>query len=389
LRTDLILEDTTLRDGEQAPGVAFSARTKAVILDGLLRAGVRWIELGIPAIGGEELRFVREAAERQDEGHLVVWNRGIRSEVQDSLDLGFDHVHIGLPTSDLHLEASVRRDRSWLLATARELIGMAKDAGAFVSISAEDLARTEIGFLQEYAGVVREAGADRLRLSDTVGTMTPEQYGTRVRAVVSATDIDVQCHAHNDFGLGLANTLAGLAAGARYFHVTVNGMGERAGMADLAQASALLQLRYDRDLGIDLAQLTGLSQLVVEATGHNLLPWQPVVGASVFTHESGIHVGGMLRDTATFEPFSPELVGGARRYVLGKHSGRAAVRWALQEAGIRPEEELLGQCLQRVRQLAIERGSPTSEAVCEIYLGLVHEHDSAEPSAAAEHAVQP
>jgi isopropylmalate/homocitrate/citramalate synthase len=362
VRQDLIVEDTTLRDGEQAPGVAFDAVVKRRILDALLEAGVRWIEIGIPAMGGEETRFIAETADRQDEAYLVVWNRGVRADVEQSLRLGFRHVHIGLPTSDLHLDVSVRRDRRWLLRTAKDLIALAKDRGAFVSISAEDLARTEPGFLQEYAGMVQDAGADRLRLSDTVGLLSPEGYGARVAAVAGSASIDLQCHAHNDFGLGLANTLAGLAAGARYFHATVNGIGERAGMADLAQTCAALALLYQRDVGVDLSKLTGLSRIVARACGHPVPPWQPVVGGNVFAHESGIHVRGMMRDTAAFEPFPPELVGGQRRYVLGKHSGRALVDHVLRAEGLQPDEEDLGHCLAQVRALAVAKAGVVSAA---------------------------
>lgn len=375
MRNDIILEDTTLRDGEQTPGVAFSFDTKTRILNALLAAGVRWVEVGIPAMGGEEQRFVQSLVERQDEAHLVVWHRGVREDVEKTLDLGFRHVHIGLPTSKVHLAASVRKDRTWLLSTARSLIAMAKDRGAFVSISAEDLARTEIGFLQEYAGVVAEAGADRLRLSDTVGVMTPQQYGERVAAVTATADIDLQCHTHNDFGLGMANTVAGLQAGARYFHVTVNGIGERAGMTDLAQAATTLALLYDVDLGLDLTQLRGLSRVVAAAAHHDVVPWQPVVGDNVFAHESGIHVNGMLRDTSSFEPFPPEKVGGTRRYVLGKHSGRAQIGWMLEQRGMVPQEELLPPCLERVRDRAIDNGGhvPDDELV-EIYQDLQRQH---------------
>jgi homocitrate synthase NifV len=360
MRDDVILEDTTLRDGEQTPGVAFPAETKTRILDALIDAGIRWIEVGIPAIGGDELRFVHSVVDRQDEARLVAWHRGIAEELKSSLDLGFRTVHIGLPTSALHLSSSVRKDRAWLLATARSLVHLAKDRGAFVSISAEDLARTDIGFLQEYAAVVQEAGADRLRLSDTVGLLTPESYGKRVAAVRSACDIDLQCHAHNDFGLALANTLAGLRAGARYFHATVNGMGERAGMVDLAQAVLTLTRLYGCSLGVDAAKLRALSATVASAAGHGLPPWQPITGENVFSHESGIHVSGMLRDSATFEPFPPEVVGGTRRYVLGKHSGRALVRWMLEHEGVEPQEDLLTPCLAEVRERAIRSGGAVS-----------------------------
>jgi homocitrate synthase NifV len=374
MRDDLVLEDTTLRDGEQTPGIAFDKAAKTGILDALIGAGVGWVEIGIPAMGGEELEFIRSVVDRQDEARLVVWHRGVREDVQRSLDMGFRCVHIGLPTSAVHLKSSVRRDRGWLIETARSLVGMAKDRGAFVSISAEDLARTEIGFLQEYAGVIRDAGADRLRLSDTIGLLTPEQYGERVAAVTDACDVDVQCHAHNDFGLGVANTLAGLRAGARYFHVAVNGIGERAGMADLAQMVVILRKLFGIDLGIDLTKLKGISDLVAAATGHPVPPWQPVVGDNVFAHESGIHAKGMLRDTSTFEPFPPEDVGGRRRYVLGKHSGRGLVKWVLEQQGVQPREDLLQRCLDEVRSLAVSRpgGVMTGELV-DIYRGALVE----------------
>jgi homocitrate synthase NifV len=346
----ILLEDTTLRDGEQTPGVAFPAETKRRILDLLISAGVKSIEIGIPAMGGDELAFVESCVDRQHEAQLVVWHRGVASEVKRSLDMGFRALHIGLPTSQIHLDASIRKDRDWLLSTARALVSTAKDRGAFVSISAEDVGRTEIGFLQEYAGTVAEAGADRLRLSDTIGVLTPDQYATRVRAAVGAADIAVQCHTHNDFGLATANTLAGLQAGATWFHATVNGLGERAGMPDLAQMVVTLKRLYDIDVG---------------------------VGRNVFAHESGIHANGMLRDTSSFEPYPPEYVGGERRYVIGKHSGRANVRWALQTEGIEPREELLGACLDAVREAAVQaRGSVEPSLVRDVYAALAPEDSS-------------
>ena len=362
MRDDVILEDTTLRDGEQAPGVAFDGTAKLAILAALIDAGVRWVEVGIPAMGGSERDYLSAALEYADRATLVAWNRGVRADVAESLDMGYRAVHIGLPASALHLRSSVGKDRDWLLRTARDLVAYAKDRGAFVSISAEDIARTEPAFLAEYAGVVHEAGADRLRLSDTVGMLGPAEYAARVRAVVDAAPIDVQCHAHNDYGLGLANTLAGLEAGARYFHVAVNGIGERAGMADLAHAVVALKRLYDVDLGIRTEKLTELSRLVASHSRQPVLPWHPVVGRNVFAHESGIHVNAMLRDTSTFEPFPPEEVGGERLYVLGKHSGRALVAALLADAGRQPTDTELAECLARVREASAQRGGPVPAA---------------------------
>ena len=304
MRDDIVLEDTSLRDGEQSPGVAFSKDVKLAILDALVTSGVRWVEAGIPVMGGEELATLEAMLERKREVTLVGWNRGVKADVKQSIDLGFEAIHIGLPASKLHLEQSVRgKSRGWLIESAMELIKYAKDRDVFVSVSAEDAGRTELSFLQEYAGKVYEAGADRLRLSDTIGIMTPEQYGEKIAGVAAACDIDLMCHTHNDFGLAVANTIAGLKAGARYFHCTINGIGERAGMSDIAQVVFTLKYLYDYDLGIDGRELKRASTLVATACKHAPPPWYPIVGENVFSHESGIHVNGMLRNKATFEPF--------------------------------------------------------------------------------------
>jgi len=371
IREDIVLEDTTLRDGEQAPGIAWSRPTKLAVLSKLIEAGVKWIEVGIPKMGGEELDFVSEARDHAKGARLVAWNRGIEDDVRQSLDLGYDAIHIGLPTSDIHLALSVNKPRDWVCQRARDLIAFAKDSGAYVSISAEDIGRTEPSFLAEYAGIVGEAGADRLRLSDTIGILTPEQYGERVAIAVAATRADVQTHCHNDFGLAVANTLAGLRAGARFFHVCVNGMGERAGMPDLAQTVMVLKRLYDRDVGVHTERLTELSQLVAHHTNAPVEPWKPVVGRNVFAHESGIHSNGVLRDSRSFEPIDPEEVGGIRRIVIGKHSGRAAIVNALEGAGQQVDDDLMLPLLARVRSESIRTGGELDvAALIRLYAAL-------------------
>lgn len=362
IRNDIILEDTTLRDGEQAPGVAMNREKKLTMLAALVEAGVAWIEVGIPKMGGEELEYVKDARRFADRARLIAWNRGVREDVAFSLGLGYDAVHIGLPTSDIHLDASVSKTREWVTSKATDLIKFAKDSGAFVSISAEDMGRTEPAFLQHYAGVVAEAGADRLRLSDTVGILSPEGYYERVSLVRAAADIDLQCHCHNDYGLAVANTLAGLKAGARYFHVCVNSMGERAGMPDLAQMVMALKHLYGVDTGVDTTKLTGLSQLLDKLTGVRSEPWRPVVGDNVFAHESGIHSNGILKSGSSFEPMAPEEVGGLRRIVIGKHTGRAAIQHVLARQGVEVDPDLLQACLGAVRQASIGSGGEIAPA---------------------------
>jgi isopropylmalate/homocitrate/citramalate synthase len=371
IRSDVILEDTTLRDGEQAPGIALSKEQKLDILKMLVETGVKWIEVGIPKMGGEELDYIRSSLDYADRANLIAWNRGVRDDIDFSLQLGFRAVHIGLPTSDVHLRSSLAKSRAWVSRQAVDLVKFAKDNGAFVSISAEDVGRTDTGFLQEYAGLVAEAGADRLRLSDTIGILTPQAYADRVRLVVEAASIDPQCHCHNDFGLAVANTLAGLEAGARYFHVCVNSMGERAGMPDLAQMVMALKILYGRSVDVNTTKLTELSDLVARHTGVPYEPWRPVVGRNVFAHESGIHSKGMLNDVRSFEPMSPEEVGGTRRIVLGKHTGRAAIEHFLKLAEIKVVPQLLPECLERVRAESIKRrGEISPQRLVEIYQSI-------------------
>lgn len=361
IRADVVLEDTTLRDGEQAPGVAFSVDQKLQIFSALIEAGVCWIEAGIPVMAGDEVKALTQMLERRDEVRLIGWNRGVRDDIERTIDMGFDAVHIGLPTSKVHLKESLGKGHTWLIDAATDLVKYAKDRDCFVSISAEDVGRTEIGVLQEYAVAVHDAGADRLRLSDTIGILNPEGYAKRVRTVVEAAPIDPQCHCHNDYGLAVANTLAGLQSGARYFHVCVNGMGERAGMPDLAQMVMALQDFHDMDVGVDTTQLWSLARLVTGFSKAAMPPWQPVVGENVFSHESGIHAKAVINKPSTFEPFPPERVGGQRRLVAGKHSGRAVIEYILSTQGVDADPNLLPACLEAVRAESVHRGSSVPE----------------------------
>ena len=364
MRNDLIIEDTTLRDGEQTPGIAYDKDTKINIYNALVKAGIKWLEVGIPAMGGEELETVKILKDKglEDNVTTVAWNRGIKEDIKQSIDLGFKAIHIGLPTSQIHLTNSVNKSKQWVVQQAIELIKLAKDHDVFVSISAEDIGRTDISFLQEYASCITEAGADRLRLSDTVGILPPEIYANIIKSVQEVSNIDIQCHAHNDYGLAVANTLESIKAGVKYFHVTVNGIGERAGMADLSQMVLLLKNIYGIDLGIDTTKLLELSQLVSFYTKTPLYPWQPIIGENIFSHESGIHVNGTLKCGNAFEPFSPELVGRERKIVIGKHSGKHALKYMLEKSSINVNEEILPSLLNQVRALSIASRSCLSEA---------------------------
>ncbi|HXG60852.1 MAG TPA: homocitrate synthase [Planctomycetota bacterium] len=355
-----ILEDTTLRDGEQAPGVAFRVEEKVAIARLLDRLGVPMIEVGIPAMDGDEAEAIRRIVGLGLRARLVGWNRGRREDLEKSFDLGLRCVHIGLPASSKLLEEGLRKDRAWLLRTMSELVQWARSRAEFVSLSAEDVCRADPAFLVEYARVARDSGADRLRMSDTVGLATPERYAALVSRVLEATGLPVMVHAHNDFGLAVANTLAGIRAGAAYAHVTVNGIGERAGNASLEETVMALKYLYGIDVGWDLQVLPELSAVVARACGVPVPPWKPIVGSNVFAHESGIHVAGLLRAERTFEPFAPEDVGGRRRLVLGKHSGSHAIEAVLRERGRPADPERARRLLPLVRRHAVEHKRPVT-----------------------------
>lgn len=359
---NIIYEDTTLRDGEQAPGIAFDKETKIKIFKMLYSAGVRWFEVGIPAMGGDELSALQEILKIKNDAIVLAWCRGIKEEVEQALDLGFKAVHVGLPVSDIHINNSLDKDRKWLIDTAVEIVKLVKNRGAFLSISAEDVGRADIDFLLEYAKAVSYAGADRLRLSDTVGILDFNRYGEIVKKVKENIDIEVQCHTHNDFGLAIANTLSGLINGAKYFHATINGIGERAGMPDILPVYMALKKMYNIDLNLDIKKLLKCSDYLKEITGTKCLPWSPLIGENIFLHESGIHVNGMVNNSKTFEAIQAYELGKESHFILGKHSGKSTIKYLLKKNKINYSKDQLPKALEFVkRQSVINKGEVSIE----------------------------
>jgi homocitrate synthase NifV len=354
----LMLEDSTLREGEQSPGIAFSVEEKVEIGRLLQEFGVHAIEVGTPAMGGPEEEAIRALVAADLDIRLIGWNRGRRSDLEASFECGVDSVHIGLPASDHHIDKKFKKSRSWVIETMQELVAFAKGQGAWVSVSAEDVGRADLAFIVEYAREVRAAGADRLRLSDTIGVLDPFRARDLFASVSSQVDIPLQAHMHDDFGLATANTLAAVVGGARHVHVTVNGLGERAGIAPIDE----VVLGLDRHLGIDLGCRTellhALCSYVAEASRRPIPANKPITGRSVFEHESGIHVDGVLKVPDAFEPFPPELVGADRAIVIGKHSGSGAIQHVLATEGIEVDRGDLAELTEAVRYAAVRAKRP-------------------------------
>lgn len=322
----LAIVDTTLRDGEQTPGLAFTRESKLAIARALADAGVDEIEAGTPIMGGDEAEAIAMIAGDGLGCRVSGWCRGRLADLAAAEACGLRAVHFSLPASGILLGA-LGRSHGWAASQLRLLMDAARSKFAFVSVGFQDVSRAADAFVEDLAGLADELGADRVRVADSVGVWRPDEAARVCRAlrrVMSGADLGV--HTHNDLGMATANAVAGAMAGADSVDVTVLGIGERAGNAALEQVAAAFAVGGGRSTGVDAARAAEACRLVSEVAGVTIERSRPVVGSGVFTHESGVHVHAMLRDSRAYEPCDPSVFGHAgRRYVIGKHSGRSAL----------------------------------------------------------------
>lgn len=348
------LDDTTLRDGEQTAGVVFTNQEKIQIAKYLDEIGVHQIEAGIPVMGGDEREVIEEIAHMGLRASVLGWNRANVADIKTSIECGVDAVAISLATSDIHIETKLQKDRAWVVDSIRTAVAYAKSEGVYVSVNAEDASRTSLEFLLEYAAAAKAEGADRLRFCDTIGIMEPLRTYKVIKELIEQTGLEVEMHTHNDFGMAVANAIAGIHAGATWVNVTVGGLGERAGNAALEEIVMACKYVEALDLGIETERFREIVDFTMQAAGRTVPAWKPVVGSNMFAHESGIHADGVIKNPKTYEIFAPEEVGLERQIVVGKHSGSRTIEMKFAEYGIPMTREEATALLPHVRNRTVE-----------------------------------
>jgi 2-isopropylmalate synthase len=383
--------DTTLRDGEQSPGFSMNTSEKLRMARQLAALNVDVIEAGFPIASRGDLEAVQMVAKEIRDVPVAALARARKEDVSAALEAlkpaAAPRLHVFLATSDLHLSVKLKMTREQALEAIKAMIRYGQQHVEVVEFSAEDAGRTDIDFLCEVCRAAVDAGATVLNLPDTVGYAVPEEYGamfTKVREFLGDPDgITLSAHCHDDLGLAVANSLAAVRAGVRQIECTVNGIGERAGNASLEEVVVALAVRKESfgvTTGIRLEQLFPASRMLTEITGAQVAPNKAVVGANAFAHEAGIHQDGIIKNPLTYEIISPQTVGvPSRSLVMGKHSGRNALRTTLKDLGFEANDTELAEIYKRVTTLADE----SKQVRARDLLGIAHEVIRRRPAAMA------
>lgn len=350
-----LINDTTLRDGEQAPYVAFNTAEKIRIATLLDLCGADELEIGIAAMGVKERDDIKELLSLGLNARMMTWNRMKMEDLEASLSCGVRAVDLSIPISDLLIGVKFGGRKAKVLAELEQVVSAAVREGLFVCIGGEDSSRGDSAFIRDVMELSAECGAHRFRYCDTVGIMTPTQTYETIKTLCDLDILPIEMHTHNDFGLANANALSGIDAGAVSMNTTVIGLGERAGNASFEQILMALKHLYGEKKAIDPVLIRLLVSTVAGAANMELAPNAPIIGEHLFAHESGIHADGMMKDSHAYEPFEAEEVGSVREFPIGKHSGSATIRYHLSRMGIVADNLILRDLLPKIRDIVTSR----------------------------------
>ncbi|CAI9084915.1 homocitrate synthase [Candidatus Methylacidiphilum fumarolicum] len=358
----ILLADTTLRDGEQTPGVAFSPNQKDLIAKRLAQCGLREIEAGTPSIGKVEMEAFDKILSLGLSARITAWGRMTEEDLKAVKQSGASTVNLSIPLSDIQISTKLKMTRSSVLEKIKKYVSKAKDMGLEVAMGGEDASRADEQFLMEAVEVSQQSGAFRFRYADTVGILDPIQTYKIISKLKKITPMLLEFHGHDDFGMATANSIAAWHAGVDSLSLTTCGLGERAGNGSLEEVAFFLSIREKVDCGIDLKALFSLCFLIARFSGRKIPRWKSILGKDIFLHESGIHVDGILKNPRNYEPFHPSIIGRKHRFILGKHSGRKSVLWTYEKLGIFLSEEQARRILDQIRDFAINnKRTPSKE----------------------------
>lgn len=359
---EILILDTTLRDGEQTPGVSLNVEQKLMIAEALDNLGVDIIEAGTAIASEGDFKSIQEISKRDLNAEICSFARIKKEDVDAAADAGADSLFMVAPSSKTHIETKFRnKSEDDVIEMSVEAIEYARERGLVVEFGGEDASRASLDFLKRLYHAAIDAGASRLTYTDTVGVLTPERAEKTLRELVNEFSVPIAIHCHDDFGLATVNTIYGIKGGAVEFHSTINGLGERAGNASLEEVVMALEYLYGIKTRIDKKKIYNTSKLIEKLTRVFIPVNKPIVGENAFTHESGIHTSAILRNSSTYEPITPETIGRKRQLVLGKHAGKASVQAIMNELGYKATKEQMKEILSRIKDVG-DKGKTVTDA---------------------------
>ncbi|MHB1679428.1 MAG: homocitrate synthase/isopropylmalate synthase family protein [bacterium] len=352
---NFLINDTTLRDGEQTAGVIFSYNEKILIAKMLDEIGVNEIEAGIPIMGGEEKNAIKTINYLGLNAKIISWNRANIEDIKASLDTGVQYMHISIPISDIHIKYKLNKDFGYIKNTLIDICRVLRKEQVIFSVGGEDSSRADKNILYEIINIAEGEGAYKYRYSDTVGILNPLDIYKNIKLIKSKfKQITVEIHAHNDLGMATGNSVAAVKAGADYVSGSITGIGERTGNCALEEVIAYFKFIEKKNIDFDFKKVKELAAIIAKITKRPIPVNKPILGRNIFHHEAGIHTDGIIKNPINYEPYPPEEVGLKRKLLIGKHSGTSVIKYKFKKLGIIISEAEARALLEIIRQESIK-----------------------------------